>query len=336
MTDQNALTNHETSTQALALVPTSLDGAMQLARWLSSAKFLPEALRGKEADIFTMVIAGLELGLPPMAALRGMYIVNGKPSLESKTKAALCLQKSAAVYFKRTEHTADATTWETKRRDTGEISTMRYTREQAKEAGLLTKAGPWSNYAQRMISHRALGWLCDDAYPDVMLGIGTAEDRFDVDAIDADFVEDRTGFGALPNAPADPAPAAFAKAREAAKELEESRREAAKAKLEIVGDATDAKEGLEKVADAIADLPDAETAPSSPPATDGPKLLTEEEVAELTGELFKAESVESLKAIATRIAKLPIGQVHKDALSKTYKACLATLQAKAKSAGAAA
>ncbi len=38
------------------------------------------------------------------------------------------------------------------------------------------KEGPWRLYTQRMISHRALGWICDDVYPDVVLGVATAED----------------------------------------------------------------------------------------------------------------------------------------------------------------
>lgn len=166
----------DTSSQANALVPTSIDGAFQLARWLSSAQLLPPALRGKEADLFTMILSGMELGLPPMAALRGMYIVNGKPALEAKTKAAICLQRGAAVYFRRTEYTPEATTWETLRRGETEPRLSRYTKAEAKAAGLLDKEGPWRGYWQRMISHRALGWLCDDAYPDVVLGVATAED----------------------------------------------------------------------------------------------------------------------------------------------------------------
>lgn len=171
-----ALVPVETSTHALALVPTSIDGAYQLAAWLSNAQLLPPALRGKQADLFTMILAGMELGLPPMAALRGMYIVNGKPALEGKTKAAICLQRGAALYFKRIEHTPEATTWETMRAGQTEPVRSRYTKQEAKAAGLLDKEGPWRNYSQRMISHRALGWLCDDVYPDIVLGVATAED----------------------------------------------------------------------------------------------------------------------------------------------------------------
>lgn len=166
----------ETTPHALALVPNSLDGAMQLARWLASSTFLPEALRGKEGDIFAIMLAGAELGLPPMATLRGVYIVNGKPALEGKTKSAICLQRGAAEYFRKVEDTPQAVTWETRRKGDTEPRKSRYTLAEAKAAGLLEKKGPWQTFPQRMLGHRALGWLCDDAYPDIVLGVATAED----------------------------------------------------------------------------------------------------------------------------------------------------------------
>lgn len=161
--------------QVNALVPTDLDGAWRLAQWLSKSSLIPK-YKDKEADIFLIITTGMELGLPPNASLRGLYCVNGRVALESKTKAALCISKGAAMYFKRIEYTPEATTWETLRAGQTEVVRSRYTKKEAAEAGLTKKEGPWQNYPQRMISHRALGWLCDDVYPDIVLGVSTAED----------------------------------------------------------------------------------------------------------------------------------------------------------------
>lgn len=159
---------------------------MEFATWLAQSSLLPKAVN-KVHDIFFIICAGMELGLPPMAALRGLYTVHGRTALESKTKAALCIQKGAALYFKRIEFTPEATTWETQRRGK-EPERMRYTRQEAIDAFLAPgkptgggppvagKEGPWRQFTQRMISHRALGWLCDDVYPDVVMGVATAED----------------------------------------------------------------------------------------------------------------------------------------------------------------
>jgi hypothetical protein len=172
----------ETTSNAIALIPSSLDGAFQLAGWLATSSFLPEKLRGKPGDVFAIILAGVELGLPPMAALRGIYIVNGKTAAEGRTKAAVCLQRGAAVYIRRTEYTPLATTWETLRKGAVEPVKMRYTLEEAKAARLTSKDGPWQAFPQRMISHRALGWLLDDVYPDILMGVATAEDFDEVDS----------------------------------------------------------------------------------------------------------------------------------------------------------
>lgn len=177
-----------TASIVTALVPTTLDGAMRLASWLAQSSLLPKSVN-REHDIFFIVVAGMELGIPPMAALRSLYVVNGRTALESKAKMSLCLSKGAAVYFRRTEYTPEATTWETLRRGQTEPVKMRYTRQEAIAAFLAPgpnpdgkgppvagKEGPWRLYTQRMISHRALGWICDDVYPDVVLGVATAED----------------------------------------------------------------------------------------------------------------------------------------------------------------
>lgn len=166
----------DTTPKALALVPSTLDGAMQLARWLAMSSFMPDYLRGKEGDIFAILLAGTELGLPPMATLRGLYIVNGKPALEAKTKAAICLERGAALYFRKVEDTPKAVTWETMRKGDTEARRSRFTLDEAERAGLTSKSGPWKLYPQRMLGHRALGWLCDDTYPDIVLGVSTAED----------------------------------------------------------------------------------------------------------------------------------------------------------------
>lgn len=165
-----------TSNEIAPLVPSTIEGAMSLAQWLAKSQFLPEKLKGKEADVFFLITSGMELGLPPLAALRGLYIVNGRVALEGKTKAALALARGAAEYIKRVEYTPQATTWETKRKGADRPVQMRFTLEEAKAAGLTAKEGPWRNYSQRMISWRALGWLVDDVYPDIVMGVATAED----------------------------------------------------------------------------------------------------------------------------------------------------------------
>lgn len=286
---QTALVPIETSTQAIALVPQSLDGAMQLARWLATSSFLPEKLRGKEADVFAIVLAGVELGLPPMAALRGIYVVNGRTALESRTKAAICIQRGAAVYIRRTEHTPLATTWETLRRGETEPRSYRYTRQEAEASGLTRKDGPWQQFPQRMISHRALGWLCDDAYPDVVLGVATAEDFNDDEITFAPIAQLGGGveLGTVPqrSAPAQPATETGA------------RRDPAP---------THGSGGAA--------------------ATGGKPMLTEDDVIDLLTQIGNAGTEASLKPIGARIGSSAMSEEHRAKLKASYADQLAEIR----------
>jgi hypothetical protein len=57
-----------------------------------------------------------------------------------------------------------------------------FTLEDAKTAGLWDKAGPWKNYPRRMLQMRARAFACRDSFPDVLKGIGVAEELQDIPA----------------------------------------------------------------------------------------------------------------------------------------------------------
>jgi hypothetical protein len=52
--------------------------------------------------------------------------------------------------------------------------------DDAKTAGLLGKAGPWTNYPKRMRQMRARGYALRDAFPDVLMGLSIAEEVQDI------------------------------------------------------------------------------------------------------------------------------------------------------------
>lgn len=288
----------ETTREALALIPSSLDGAMNLARWLATSSFLPEKLRGKEGDIFCIILAGVELGLPPMAALRGIYVVNGKTAMEGKTKAAVCLQRGAALYIRRTEHTPIATTWETLRHGQTVPVTGRYTLEEAKSAGLTSKDGPWKSYPQRMISHRALGWLLDDVYPDILMGVATAED---FDEAEQQF-SPIGGGGGMAIAAAKNAPVT-----------------AAAVKGPPPGVPSTAKTANPAPAQAVTTEAAAPLA-NPPPPTNGP--LAEDKMLDLLKRIADCGTRAALKTIGAEIRGIPMDGASRDRLAAGYESQL--------------
>src|SRR5215831_4955739 len=100
--------------KSLAIIPRSLDDVRGLAKSVQGSILLPDALR-KEPDIIMAVMAGLELGLPPMASVRGIQVIKGRPSLAAGTMVAVVLGRNLAEYFDCVEDEPNRVTYETKR-----------------------------------------------------------------------------------------------------------------------------------------------------------------------------------------------------------------------------
>lgn len=167
------------SKAATGLVPTNLNEAITMARIFARSVIIPDALRGKPADVFATIMAGVELGLAPMASLRLIFIIKGKPSLSADAMVALALSRGAAEYFICIESTAERATYETKRRGQPKRR-MTFQLSQAKTAKLLEKADSnWATYPEAMLRARAKSALARDVYPDVLAGIYTPDELED-------------------------------------------------------------------------------------------------------------------------------------------------------------
>lgn len=157
---------------ALALIPKSLNEIQTLADQLSKSNLLPEALRGKAADVLVSIMTGAELGLPPMSSIRGVSIINGKPVLNAATMVGLLLGSGLVDYIEPTEYTDKAVTWEAKRRGgSGRIQQIRWTIDDAKRAGLYPSRDNWRCYPREMLSSRSSASLCRIVAPDLLAGV---------------------------------------------------------------------------------------------------------------------------------------------------------------------
>lgn len=158
------------SDKALALIPTSLDGFTALAKQFSESKLIPSDLQAKPADVFVTLLAGHELGLSPMAALRGIHVIKGKPSLTADTMVGVVLSSGAAEFFRCIEATDKVATYETKRKGESEPRPpVSWTIEDAKRAGL-DGEDRWKKYPRAMLKARCKAELARDVYPDVLAG----------------------------------------------------------------------------------------------------------------------------------------------------------------------
>lgn len=160
--------------KALAIVPRTLDEVSSLAEVLAKSTLLPDALKGKAPDVVVQILAGQELGLSPMASIRGVHIVQGKPVLSADTMVALVLGSGLCEYFSCVEDTDARVTYETKRKGSPHAQRVSWSVEDTKRAGLNTKDN-WRLYTRQMMKARAKAILARDAYPDVLAGCYEAD-----------------------------------------------------------------------------------------------------------------------------------------------------------------
>jgi len=183
-------------TKALAIIPRSITELTTLAELLAKSDLLPKALRGKVPDVAMTILAGQEMGLTPMAALRNFHVIEGKPVMSADGMVALALGSGKAAYFKRVEGGDDRVTYETLRVGDDKPKRCTWTKQMAKDAGLTTKDN-WRLFPRAMLAARAKAELARDVYPDVLAGCAITEEVADwqrpvsqPDAIDAEIVSE--------------------------------------------------------------------------------------------------------------------------------------------------
>lgn len=159
-----------TETGITIISPRTLDEAKNLATTLSNARTIPEALQKAPADVLAIVMAGAELGLAPMQSLRALVLIKGKPTLSADAMGALVKSRRDVCEFLVLE-SSDATraTYSTKRVGDPRPTTLSFTIEEAKTAGL--NGDNWRKFPAAMLRARALSAICRAVYPDLILGV---------------------------------------------------------------------------------------------------------------------------------------------------------------------
>ena len=157
--------NAETSLQ-----PTTLAQLKAFADTFAVSQLLPTHLRNKPADVAITVLYGRELGLTPMQAIQGIFVIEGKPGVSAATAVALVKRSPLCEYFTCIESTEKRAVYETKRRGEPQPTRLSFTIEEAGRAELATK-GTWKKYPAAMLRNRAAMQLARDVYPDVVANI---------------------------------------------------------------------------------------------------------------------------------------------------------------------
>lgn len=149
------------------MVITSLQDAITIGKILAASKFFKDATT--EAQAVAKILRGWELGIPPVAALENIYVIDGKTTLSAHLIAAK-IEDSGRFRQRIIAHTNEVCAIRFDSRTEGawdEMGISEFTIADAKIAKLVGKNN-WQQYPKAMLYSRALAqgarWFCSRVF----------------------------------------------------------------------------------------------------------------------------------------------------------------------------
>lgn len=171
-----------TEVGARGIVPTDTTQLMKMAEFVARSGWAPKDMATPE-KVFVAMAHGLELGMRPMQALQSVHVINGRPSLGSYTAKAL-VEASGHLEdyeeFLEGDDDGRIAVAKVKRKDRAPAEIV-FAVSDAKRAKLWGKPGPWSQYPDDMLLHKARARAMQRHFPDVLAGMAITEDIQDVE-----------------------------------------------------------------------------------------------------------------------------------------------------------
>lgn len=173
--------------------------AYEVAVKLVATSFVPEGFRDKPHEACAAILAGDEVGLSPMAALRSFDIIQGTAAPRAMTLRAIVQSKGHEIWV----HESTDTRAIVRGRRTGSSIVQESTWDMARARGLkLANKDNWQKQPKAMLVARATAELCRLIASDAILGVPYAVEEI-ADGVVDDQVYDQPGA-----APADEQPPA--------------------------------------------------------------------------------------------------------------------------------
>ncbi|KAA6211754.1 hypothetical protein [Streptomyces filamentosus] len=155
-------------TTALMAWAQEADLAYQMAQKLANTSFVPATMRGKPGEITAAILAGAELGLKPMAALKSIDIIQGVYALRAHALRAVVQNQGHEIEL--VESRPDYCKMRGRRSGAAEWQTVEWTIQRAGQMKLTEKA-EWKKQPQTMLVARATGEICRLIASDALHGM---------------------------------------------------------------------------------------------------------------------------------------------------------------------
>ncbi len=176
----------------------TLPAKIEYARFLAKSGLLPKDFREHPENVLYAYEMGELLGLHPMAAITGIHVIEGKPSISAGLISALVRRAGHRI---RVQGDGEKARCQITRSDDPSFTyTAVWDMTRAKQAGLLGKTN-WQRYPAAMLKARAVSECARDACQEVLLGIRYTPDEMGADDDGGEIIHD--GFATLPNGAVD-------------------------------------------------------------------------------------------------------------------------------------
>lgn len=188
----------QSGARVAAIVPTNFNEVVQIAGAIVRAKMAPRGYEGDTEKATVAILAGMEVGFTPFAALQSIAVINGTPSIFGDGLVAL-VRGSGLLEDMEEGLTVDKQgipeiAWcKVKRKGEKTWHERSLTMAECHRAGWAKKPGPWTLTPGRMMTIRVRGWLYRDVFADVLKGLKSAEE-----------VQDMVDITPKPEAPPEP------------------------------------------------------------------------------------------------------------------------------------
>ncbi len=154
-----------------------IDGAREvhpIAVALAGTSFVPKSMQQRPNEVIGAILAGQEIGLGPMAALRAIDIIEGTPALRALALRALV--QSHGHEIEVTESSETRAVVRGRRKGASAWQTSTWTMDRARKAGLASKRN-WTTNPTAMLIARATGECCRMVAADAILGMPYAAEE---------------------------------------------------------------------------------------------------------------------------------------------------------------
>ena len=170
-----------------------LDAAFRLSQMVCQTAFAPQHFRGKPEEAATAMLYGHTIGLPPMVAIKSIYVVHGTPAIYAKTMYAIAL--AAGHQIERVHATEQSVKFRCRRKGAQQWQDVEWTIERARQAGYTSNKQYQSNPIG-MLGAKCMAEAANLVAADALAGMASVEE---VQLGDVD--------GAVPGVEDTPAPA---------------------------------------------------------------------------------------------------------------------------------